>query len=66
MPTRATVKRSNPKTKQQTISSPVKRNIRAKLKSASWYSGAAQSIGISNVLRQGDAPRTRKDQQRSP
>jgi hypothetical protein len=50
MPTTVIAKSINPKKTKRSVKPSGKRNVL--LKSASWYSAAAQSIGISDVLRE--------------
>jgi hypothetical protein len=50
MPTKRNAKSVNPKRKKRSKKPAQKRNVM--LKSASWYSGAMQAVGISNVVRE--------------
>jgi hypothetical protein len=50
MPRKRNAKSVNPKRKKRSNKPAEKRNVM--LKSASWYSGAMQAVGISNVVRE--------------
>jgi hypothetical protein len=51
MPKRVIEKRAGVKTKKRSSQATKKLKVRLTFKSASWYQGASQSIGIANSLR---------------